>query len=204
MNRNQLKRRTKQGFHRRQVGVREMRQRFLIVCEGERTEPNYFKAFPVPVDVHIHVHGAADNTVNVVQKAIEQRAYGDYDQVWCVFDRDSFPLRHFNAAFSLARKHNIKIAYSNEAFELWYLLHFHYYNTGITRKDYCTHLDRLLGRKYEKGHRTIYQELEARQADAIRNAKTLLASYPRMRPAHDNPSTTVHLLVEELNRFRRP
>jgi hypothetical protein len=37
------------------VGRREVRQRFLIVCEGEKTEPGYFRSFQVPgvvVDIH--------------------------------------------------------------------------------------------------------------------------------------------------------
>ena len=29
----------------RRQGVREIKQSFLIVCEGEKTEPDYFKAF---------------------------------------------------------------------------------------------------------------------------------------------------------------
>lgn len=38
----------RQGRSSRRVGTREVRQRFLIVCEGEQTEPNYFRAFQVP------------------------------------------------------------------------------------------------------------------------------------------------------------
>ena len=30
------------GYQLRRVGERSMRQRFLIVCEGEKTEPKYF------------------------------------------------------------------------------------------------------------------------------------------------------------------
>ena len=33
----------KQGIRPRLVDVREPKQRFLIVCEGEKTEPNYFQ-----------------------------------------------------------------------------------------------------------------------------------------------------------------
>lgn len=29
----------------RRQGIREVKQSFLIVCEGEKTEPDYFKAF---------------------------------------------------------------------------------------------------------------------------------------------------------------
>jgi len=38
---------------------RIVRQRFLIVCEGEKTEPGYFRSFQVPgvvVDIHSTTH----------------------------------------------------------------------------------------------------------------------------------------------------
>jgi hypothetical protein len=64
-------------------------------------------------------------------------------------------------------------------------------------------LHRLLGHRYEKGSTTIYQELEGRQDTALRHAAKLLTAYPHRRPIDDNPLTTVHLLVQELNKFRR-
>ncbi|WP_414520895.1 AAA family ATPase, partial [Umezakia ovalisporum] len=42
------------------VGTRKLRKKFLIVCEGKETEPNYFKSFPVPKDV-IDVQGFGFN-----------------------------------------------------------------------------------------------------------------------------------------------
>ena len=104
---------------------------FLIVCEGERTEPNYFEAFRAAGDVRkITVKGEGYNTLSLVRRTIELADEGDYDQVWCVFDRDSFPAQTFNAALELAAQRGFYVAYSNEAFELWYLLHFHFYHTG--------------------------------------------------------------------------
>lgn len=47
----------------------------------------------------------------------------------------------------------------------------------------------------------IYDELIEKQAIAINNAKKLLKQYETHNPVQDNPSTTVHLLVEELNKF---
>ena len=180
----------------------EPAQTFLIVCEGERTEHNYFRAFRVAGDVRrIEVRGEGYNTLSLVRWAIELAAEQDYDQVWCVFDRDSFPLHSFNAALELASRQGFHVAYSNEAFELWYLLHFHFYNTGISREDYCKKLDQLLGRKYQKNDRGIYQELLSRQAEAIRNARRLLAQCQPPNPVSDNPSTTVFQLVEQLNQF---
>ena len=185
---------------RRRVNVRELRQRFLIVCEGEKTEPNYFNSFRVP-GVVIDVRGIGENTVRLVERAIKLREEDDYDQVWCVFDRDIFPVENFNAALRLAEKHGIKVAYSNEAFELWYVLHFNYHQSATARRLYVGMLNDLLGVPYEKNRLDMYERLEDRQETAIRNAERLLDTYQPRRPAHDNPSTTVHLLVQELNRF---
>jgi len=179
------------------------RQRFLIVCEGEKTEPLYFERFRVPRLI-VKVEGLGVNTLSLVQKAIDLSEQGDYDQTWCVFDKDDFPDRNFNQAIALAEKNQIAVAYSNQAFELWYVLHFDYMHNAIPRADYMRILDERLGHKYEKNSPTIYDEIRGRQATAIRNARNLLAEYDPSRPAKDDPSTTVHLLVEELVKYSKP
>ena len=189
------------GVSRRRVDVREVRQRFLIVCEGERTEPNYFRAFRAPGLV-VQVEGIGQQALRLVERALELRGEREYDQVWCVFDRDDIPAEQFNRAIQLAESSGMQVAYSNEAFELWYLLHFHYYNTAITRNDYIQRLGGLLGQPYSKNSETIFDLILTRQATAIENARRLFAEYDPVRPAHDNPSTKVHLLVEALNRQR--
>jgi len=187
------------GYSSRKVNTKEVKQRFLIVCEGAKTEPNYFKNFRVPKTV-IDVKGVGENPSRLVQSAIDLNAEADeeYDQVWCVFDRDDWPPQDFNSAIYKAESHNLKVAYSNEAFELWYVLHFEFLNTGIPRDDYIKKMTKLLGKKYQKNSDTIYDDLRNRQVNAIRNAEKLLASYNPLNPGQDNPSTTVHLLVKEL------
>jgi hypothetical protein len=187
---------------RRNVGKFDFAQTFLIVCEGERTEPNYFRAFRVAGDVRkMQIEGTGYNTLNLVRWAVELAAEDAYDQVWCVFDLDSFPAEHFNAAIVLAENSGLHAAYSNQAFELWYLLHFHYYDTGISRQDYCRKLDELLKKKYRKNDSGIFRELESKQSDAIRNAARLLKQQADLTPAQSNPSTRVFELVEQLNRY---
>ena len=191
-----------QQQYRRNVETRELGKSFLIVCEGEKTEPQYFKGFRVNTNVvNIKIEGIGYNTQSLVNEAISLKEGKDYDQVWCVFDRDSFPAQNFNAAFEIAASNDIRIAYSKEAFELWYLLHFQYYDSTIKRKEYYEMLTKLLNHKYEKNSDTIYDDLLNFQSDAIRNAKRLLSSYTPCKPERDNPSTTVHELVEELNKY---
>jgi hypothetical protein len=110
----------------------------------------------------------------------------------------------FNNALQLAADKGIRVAYSNQAFELWYLLHFHYYNTAISRQDYNNRLGELLNRKYVKNSPDMYEILIDKQPMAIDNAERLIQTYRDPNPANDDPSTTVHLLVEQLNQSSRP
>ena len=56
----------------RRQGVREIKQSFLIVCEGEKTEPDYFKAFRMTAAT-VKAVGQAMNTMTLVSKAISIR-----------------------------------------------------------------------------------------------------------------------------------
>lgn len=73
-----------------------------------------------------------------------------YDEIWCVFDKDSFSNEQFNRAIEMGGKKGIGCAYSHESFELWFLLHFNYYDEAIARQNYCDKLTGMLGRKYKK------------------------------------------------------
>jgi len=188
------------GYSPRRVNLREIRQRFLIVCEGEKTEPNYFRSFRVPTVV-IDIQGLGKNPSSLVAEARELQVQEDYDQIWCVFDRDSWTEADFNSAIRDAQAEGFKVAYSNESFELWYILHFEFLNTGIPRSDYVQKLTYLLGYEYQKNSEAIYNKIINRQPTAIKNSENLFKQYDPPNPARDNPSTTVHLLVQELNRF---
>lgn len=207
MNKKSSSRKKNIDYYNRKAKTRRW---FLIVCEGEKTEPNYFRRFPVDTNViKLDIKGEGKNTKSLVEKAIELKNDSESDETdrfWCVFDRDKNPKnpndsQNFNSAITLARNNGIDVAYSNDAFELWYLLHFHFYNTGISRQDYQNMLTKLLGHEYKKNSETIYEELKDKQENAIKNAKRLLQEYEPPNPESDNPSTTVHLLVEELNSF---
>ena len=188
----------------RQVGTKDPKQRFLIVCEGEKTEPNYFKGFRVPADVVVDIHPGAGMHTSVVREAIAiVSKVDDYDQVWCVFDRDKNGRnsKSFNEALQLAETNDIQVAYTNDAFELWYLLHFNYHDTAMHRHDYVKKLHPLLPGGYKKNDPAMFEKLEDKMDAADRNARKLLSQYNPSSPVRDDPSTTVHLLVEQLRAY---
>ena len=100
---------TKKKDHRsasltRRQSTREVKQSFLIVCEGVRTEPDYFKAFRMTAAT-VKAVGQAMNTTSLVSKAIsirdaDQKKKRTYDQCWVVFDKDDFPAKDFNDAIA--------------------------------------------------------------------------------------------------------
>jgi hypothetical protein len=183
------------------IGKMTMRPRILIVCEGKKTEPNYFLGFRVTNDIY----GTGLETIRVVEKAKEiNDAEGPFDQIWCIFDRDSFPPADFDNAIKIVEslKHKgFRIAYSNEAFELWYVLHFEYLTAALPRDRYIEKMSEYLGQKYKKGNPKIYQFLQANgnEDQAIKNAERLLTIHPSDTPISQRcPLTTVHELVKVL------
>ena len=58
---------------KRKKNFRETRKNFLIVCEGEKTEPQYFTAFRVSKKI-FDVEGIGSNTLSLIEKAMDIRA----------------------------------------------------------------------------------------------------------------------------------
>lgn len=188
----------------RKEGRRSVRKKILIVCEGEKTEPQYFKGFRVAKNI-CDVRGLGANTLSLVLKAEKLRSSGEYSETWCVFDRDSFSRKSVIGALRRAEEAGIKCAFSNESFELWYILHYCYLDTKISRHDYCKKLSALIGRPYEKNDEGIFELLFPMQATAIKNAKALERAIclPGVDLYDAMPITSVYKLVERLNTLER-
>lgn len=206
---------------KRKKNIRPKRRYYLIVCEGEATEPNYFEGLKqdLPKGVltayQIDIEGTGRNTQSLVDEALRLKAAYEkatdrpVDKLWVVFDRDSFAVDDFNSAINRCAQNNpmIGCAWSNEAFELWYLLHFHYYQSAISRRQYQEliegNLRPFLGGsyKYEKNSEEMYSLLKEYGSihDAIRNAQRLTEIYQGSQNyAEHNPCTMVYKLIEEL------
>ncbi|MGH7979912.1 MAG: RloB domain-containing protein, partial [Limisphaerales bacterium] len=63
-----------------------------------------------------------------------------------------------SGSIDLARRNQITVAWANEAFGLWYLLHFNFHDAGISRHDYKIRLKKF-GIKYDKADQTMYARL---------------------------------------------
>lgn len=135
-------------------------------------------------------------------------------QIWCVYDKDSFPAKDFNGVVQRAEHLNQEnpnvqyhAAWSNECIEFWFLLHFAYYTANNHRAEYISFLNdkfRELGiGKYQKNMKEIFEVLleKGNPKLAIRYAKRIIKDGDGRMPADIAPGTKVYELVEELVKY---
>ena len=185
-------------------------KRILLVCEGKETEPNYFEGLIADErlpSVKVKIEPAAGNTLSVVQRAVELKKVDNFDEAWAIFDKDDHPSSRFNDAFQLAAQERICIAYSNEAFELWFLLHFNLLTSALHRDMFFSKLNGYISGGYKKNDKHIFSKLKKHTNIAIKNAEKLIENHMdqngNLNPLKDNPSTSVHELVRKLISLRK-
>ncbi len=183
----------------------------LIVCEGKKTEPNYFHEIRISkrlssLSIEI-VRGdiAGTHPTSIVQYAKQEKAKKKrqglkYDQVWCVFDRDDHARIH--EAFDQARANQMETAFSNPCFEIWLLLHFTLQAGYIDRHMTLSRLKTYIP-EYEKGMDGIYAKLSDKIFIAMQNAEELRKVHVKNQNRDtENPSTTVDKLISYLEGFK--
>jgi len=203
----------------RKESTRKENKIIYIFTEGEKTEPIYFQSKKKEVEeeirrkgIRVEIKGSGRNTLNLVDFAIDyvdaEKIDLKLDDCWVVFDKDDFD-KDFDNAINKAYSKGLKVAYSNESFELWFLLHFSFMNSAVGRKDYnnklTENLKELTGDKKYKYKKTtdVYSLIRDKEPKAIKNASTLIKQYDGETSfLKKNPSTTVHLLVKSLNELK--
>ncbi|MFZ1978131.1 MAG: RloB family protein [Bacteroidota bacterium] len=192
---------------------------FLIVTEGEKTEPNYFKALRERLQLKatnvVLIHPKGTDPITLVKNAIELRSERKkeskkgsgvaYDEVWIIFDLEKphdARRKLAKEAKELKEAKGIKFGDSDPCFEFWLLLHEEFTTAQFVDCDAV--IVRLKNHipDYSKGW-TPSSEYLKKLPDAIERAQ-------RCRKHHfdtngdGNPSTEVDKLVSNLNQATRP
>lgn len=221
--RGKIKNKTTQNEDKRPFRPRRYDKFILIVCEDQNTEPYYFRKikaqFPANT-VYLREIGTGKKPKGIVETAILEREKlhaeigKSVDEVWIVFDKDDegnndTTLDSFNEAWKLAEKEKMCIAFNNEVFELWLLLHLIdiTHDVAIPRKEIYKLLEQQIKQHhqfehfiYKHGKSNIIDSILAigSEVHAIRRAAQLLDGHKGKKPIEANPSTTVHILVKRL------
>lgn len=194
---------------------RKRRKRFAIVCERQ-TEREYFRAFQ---EVAVSVYPPRDpvgDLKKLLNDAIRLRNQEDYDQVWLVIDMDHTPekggaqFEEFGRIIRKAEQQGVRVAYSVDAIELWFYLHYEYTEQRLERTIYYSHLSNRWGIDYSgigksrtfatQISRRLQDDPAANEAEAIRRAKKLYEQFHGDPFRDRNPITTVFILVEALRK----
>lgn len=216
---------TERWRKKRREGYLEMKEyRYYIFCEGEQTEPLYFQGFKRLIEenpiyremVLIEIEPCGAETMRVIRQA--ERYVKDNHiskgQIWCVYDKDSFPPEHFNGVAARAQELNkgssdlqYHTAWSNECVEFWFILHFAYYTSNNHRTEYIRFLNEQFARlgkgKYQKNMKETF-EILMNSGDpklAIRYARRIMEDNQEKTPTEIAPGTRVYELVAELAKY---
>lgn len=189
----------------------------LIICEGTKTEPNYFDELKHRIEtkeknkLQIEVVGTSRNTRGLFEYAKEfvQKSANGYSRVWLVYDKDDFPAENFNVTEEMCRNYSSEggteyiAIWSNQCIELWFLLHFMYLQSDLHRDEYYPKLTDCLAEKgkYQKNRKDIFEILFPYLKYAIQNAKKLEKTNTGKTPSDSAPGTRVHFLMEEFSKY---
>lgn len=225
---------------------------FILFCEDKVNEPSYFRSFQRNQRIKINVVEGQSSSFRNILKTLaycekegllepDSQSYrvksGVTNHIWCVYDRDiSLEDRtqvdpqedhDFSFAIQSAQGAGLEVAWSNDVFELWVLLHFEDVEPGIWQHrtriyerltavfkglpDQSKEMAAVTGHdkfKYEHSMKRrvnfvqfVLPYLSGRLEDAIRRAVTLEGAFFTKRPHECNPCTKVHHLVRSILSF---
>jgi len=194
--------------YRRRAPALRLKNRVLVMCSAQ-TEETYFKLFKEKhksdlrnVIVEVVAHKKSD-PMAVVTATVSRK--DGYDEAWAVFDKDDFI--DFDEAITLAVDSGINCAFSNEAIEYWFFLHFENRTGAMSRKTLNSELGRKLNIEYDKSEATVrrvIQKISGRLVIAEERAQ--IGHERHMMDSGDAPSswcscTTIYALTKKLREW---
>lgn len=172
---------------------------FVIVCEGAKTEIEYFEHFQLIEQQRVKIISIApqDNKSApkwVLDKAVEVETelnLKEYDQLWIVTDKDRWSFDELNTIQSeCVNKENWNFVVSNPCFEVW--LHAHVQDLGNISVNTCKELKKefnqfRVNKEFDKPLQNVRLAIE--RTRGTDNSEHFIP---------DSLRTRVYLLVEEL------
>lgn len=185
----------------RQQGNRTLRKTVLIYCEGE-TERIYFEQMRIlkrSKMVSVKIKNVKRSAIKLAQHAYRDASYQYFDEVWIVFDKDDLTEKQLEEVNDFCEENSIHIAYSNEAFELWLLLHFEEVDLSekYPRAVLNDKMEQHLGvTRYfrHKADEAVIAPIALRHEVAIKNCTHMMSL--RKTESRDNPYCNIHEMIK--------
>jgi hypothetical protein len=173
----------------------------LIVCEGEKTEPEYLKGLQKlhrlsNANITI-VPGDGNDPVSIVRHALKAGGHANYQEALDLV-----------ANSSLGKKGKLAAITSVPCFEIWILLHFGYTAAPFAvagGRSACDNVIRAIREhmpEYRKALAGVFEQLQPHVETALTHGNRL-AQHNR-DTGSENPGTKVHELVKYLRELKKP
>ncbi|WP_201585305.1 RloB family protein [Psychrobacter sp. HII-4] len=199
-----MARKKPERYLKRQPKKLKLRAKILIVCEGQKTEKEYFEYLKkkyrlTTAEVKIKEDGGSSpnsvfkDALYLYNESLERNQVA-YDAVYCVYDQDEFS-QHADVKNKIKQQKDFNLIFSNPCFEVWYLFHDSKLTKPFMKSGSKTASQQVKSEanKLLKSAGSKYLEfLFDRTDQAIENARN------NSKQNIDNPYTDVHKLVEEM------
>ncbi|HEY4622965.1 MAG TPA: RloB family protein [Solibacillus sp.] len=187
----------------RERGNIPLRKTILIYCEGE-TERIYFEQMKIlkrSKMVSVKIKNVKRSAIKLANHAYRDASYQPFDEIWIVFDKDDLTDWQLDEVNEFCTLHNIRIAYTNEAFELWLLMHFEQideqqvYPRALLNEKMEHHLQ---VRRYfrNKGNAEVIAPIALRHEIALTNCTIMMQR--RNTESRDNPYCNLHEMLHHV------
>ena len=197
---------------KREQNTRKPNSRFFILCEGAKTEPNYFRdllrhlTYPGHL-VEIILIDTNKNTCRELVKEGKKVRESKRDDVWVVVDKDGYT-KH-PEAFDMAVANKINIAFSSISFEVWILCHFEFTTKQFGKSEEVIKYindKKYFQNEFTKNDLNLYSTLIDNLKDAFTNSERLKKHHKDCNYGKKiytlNPYTNIDDLVNELLKFQ--
>ncbi len=191
-------------------GTEPLKKSVILFTESKNTETTYFKKFGNS-QIKIVSVGAGKSTCKLVNEVTTllrttYRAKKFDEKV--VFDKDDN--KDFDDAIQLAERSGLKVAYSNQAVEYRFILHFNDHQGGAMHRDRCCELINQyiepLGAKYDDTKivsSNFFDIMQAKDPQAGKSRMQLafdraVRIYRKKRNKTEESVTTVHNLIQSI------
>ena len=170
-----------------------MNPTFFVFCEG-KTEAAYVdllrRSFRVPVEIIARV---SDSNISqpYIDRCKRERFTTQDDKTFLMFDLDVLGIMEH-----LRKIKDAVLLLSNPCIEYWFVLHYKDTNKEMSSAE-CLALLKGIDADYRKG--TFSTVMKKVLLDAIEDA----AKRAKSKEAYTNPSSTIHLLTDEIIAVKR-
>lgn len=194
--------------------TKEAKKRILIVSEGEKTEPTYFEDLRKSLginssNIRMLPTGSHSSPITVVKDAKDfLLTDNDFDEVYCVFDKDKHDEagKAYTKAIAACKNQKNPKFYAITSvicFEVWLLMH---YSSSLKGHTCCDDLLKEFKKipelkSYKKGQNNVFAITKDKLITAIKNAKH--AEREAKQVNSDNPTTKIYLLVEAIQKMAK-